>query len=145
MSGEPLAFTLELSAPPATVFAVLTEARDLRRWFCDECVSEPRAGGALVLRWTRPGGSPQPFVARWVEWEPPVRASFEGGHSGYPDGTAGRVRYVTEPGSRGGTRLLVSHEIPAGEAHVPFVQSWREAWPRALARLERYLSADTSA
>ena len=140
MSGGPLTFTLLVPAPPARVFGALTEARHLARWFCDEGESDPREGGAIVMRWTRPGGSAHPFVARWVEWQPPGRASFEGGHSGYPGGTAGRVRFEVEASSRGGSQLRVTHELPAGEAHEPFVAGWQEAWPRALARLERYLA-----
>ena len=140
MSGEVLTWTLALAAPAARVFAAVTEARHLVRWFCDECESESRSGGLLLMRWTRAGGSDQPFVARWLEWEPPARASFEGGHSGYPGGRAGVVRFMAEPAADGGTLLRVEHEIPAGDEHAAFVPSWQGAWPRALARLERYLA-----
>jgi uncharacterized protein YndB with AHSA1/START domain len=140
VSGTALDFSLALAEPPARVFAALTEARHLARWFCDEAESEPRAGGALVMRWTRPGGSPQPFVARWLEWSPPAFASFTGGHSGYPGGSAGTVRYTLEPAPGGGTRLAVSHETPADPGGEPFVAAWRGAWPRALDRLAHYLA-----
>ena len=140
MSGEVLTYRLVLMAPETRVFAAVTEARHLVRWFCDECESESRVGGLLVMRWTRPGGSGEAFQARWIEWEPPDRAGFEGGHSGYPGGRAGVVRFVVEPVTGGGTVLRVAHELPAGDEHASFVPGWQGAWSRALERLERYLA-----
>ncbi len=140
MSRAPLSFVLELAAPPPRVFAALTEARHLACWFCDESESDARAGGALILRWSRPGASPQPFVARWLECSPPERASFAGGHSGYPGGSAGTVRYSLEAGPVMGTRLTVTHETAVGTEHEAFMDGWRAAWPRALDRLTRYLA-----
>jgi uncharacterized protein YndB with AHSA1/START domain len=40
-----------IQASPATVFRVLTEAKDLARWFCDHATSDPREGGELIMRW----------------------------------------------------------------------------------------------
>lgn len=142
MSSPPLTFTLALEAPAGRVFAALTEARHLALWFCDQAESEPHAGGALILRWTRAGASAQPFVARWTEFAPGAIASFEGGHAGYPGGRAGAVRFELERSPAGGTRLVVTHEIPEGPEHEPFLDSWRTAWPRALDRLAHYLSPD---
>ena len=143
MSGSPLEFTLELAAPRPRVFAALTEARHLSHWFCDEAESDPRAGGVMTLRWTRASASAHPFVARWQEWAPPERASFEGGHPGYPGGSAGVVTFRLEALATGGTRLTVTHTTDAGAEFEPFAAGWRAAWPRALDRLARYLSPGT--
>ncbi len=139
MSHAPLVFSRTFAAPPARVFAALTEGRHLERWFCDTCTSEPHAGGALVMRWTRPGGSGLPFEAHWVAWDAPHAAAFTGGHAGYPGGTAGTVRYTLTRLDDGGTTLEVAHEAPPGEAHAAALASWRDAWPRALDRLVAYL------
>ena len=144
MSGAPLAFTRVLPAPRERVFAALTEGRHLARWFCDDAESEPLAGGRLVMRWTRPGGSPEPFVARWLEWSPPSRASFEGGHAAYPGGSAGLVRFRLDRAPDGGTLLGVVHETPEGTGHDRFVEAWQGAWPRALDRLAAYLAPGTA-
>ena len=140
MSGEVLTYTLALEAPAPRVFAAVTEALHLVNWFCDECESDTRVGGRLVMRWTRAGDPGPAFVARCLEWEPPTRASFEGGHSGYPGGRAGVVRFSVAPAPDGGTLLVVEHETPEGDEHAAFVTSWQGAWPRALERLRHYLS-----
>ena len=102
------------------------------------------------MRWSRPGASPQPFVAHWLEFSPPACASFEGGHSGYPRGSAGTVRFTLEASPEGGTRLAVTHETTSAPGHEAFLELWRSAWPRALDRLAGYLApgsadADTRA
>ena len=140
MSDPLLAYERVFAAPAARVFAALVEARHLERWFCDACTSETHEHGALVMRWTRPGGSGLPFEARWIVWSPPTSAAFTGGHAGYPDGTAGTVRFTLTSLEDGGTRLRLEHETPATPAHAAALASWRDAWPRALARLDAYLA-----
>lgn len=140
MSEPALAFGVAFAAPPGRVFAALTEAGHLERWFCDAAESETLVNGRLVLRWTREGSSREPFVARWVEFESPERAAFQGGHVGYPEGNAGTVWYTVEAAADGGTWLQLAHELPAGEAHEKLVAGWRAAWPRALDRLAAYLA-----
>jgi uncharacterized protein YndB with AHSA1/START domain len=134
-----LVFPLALSAPRARVFAALTEARHLERWFCDHAASEPGLNGRLVLRWTRATSSPHAFEARWVEWDPPARAAFHGGHPGYPNGDAGIVTFTLEEDAAG-THLDVRHQVPDGPGHAPLAREWGAAWPRALARLAAYLA-----
>ena len=140
MNG-PLVFPLALSAPPARVFDALTAARHLERWFCDHATSEAGLNGRLVLRWTRATSSPTAFEARWVEWDPPVRAAFRGGHAGYPNGDAGVVTFTLEADAAGaGTHLDVRHQVPDGAGYADLAREWGAAWPRALARLAAYLA-----
>jgi len=138
LSDRALTFALELPAPPERAFAAITEARHLRRWFCDVCESEPRPNGRLIMRWTRSESSPAPFEARWVEFSPPSRAAFQGGHAGYPAGNAGVVWLSVEPAGTG-SRLEVRHELPPRGSYEELAAGWRSAWPRALERLARYL------
>jgi len=140
MSESLITFTRILAAPAERVFAALTEARHLVHWFCDECESDARAGGELVMRWSRPGASPQPFVAHWTAFDPPASASFEGGHSGYPGASAGTVRFTLEAFADGGTRMVMRHETSLGPEHDAVLQGWIIAWPRALGRLALYLA-----
>ncbi len=140
MSEPALTFGVSIASPPDQVFLALTEGRHLARWFCDACESEPRINGRLVMRWTREGSSREPFEARWVQFEAPARAAFQGGHTGYPGGNAGTVWYVLEPADDGGTWLQLAHELPAGADYEAHVAGWRKAWPRALDRLAAFLA-----
>jgi len=134
-----LEFRTAIPASPARVFAALTRSEGLARWFCDQAESEPVAGGRLVLRWSRPGGSGLPFEGRWVELRPPGRCAFEGGNADYPDGYAGRIEFELT-GEGGGTVLVTRHRLPQRAEYEPIAERYRGAWPRALARLAEYCS-----
>lgn len=134
-----LEFVVSLKAPPARVFAALTGARHLEGWFCDEAVVEPGVNGRIVMRWTGPRSSPQAYEAFWQEWDPPRACAFTGGHSGYPDGHAGRIEYeVTD--DAGDARLRVRHAMPDQPEYEPIADRYRAAWPKALERLRGYLA-----
>ena len=160
MSASELQFSVELPAAPERVFVALTEAQGLKRWLCDACESEPRVNGRLALRWNRPAGAAKgspsppeprpegpppagagPFVARWVEFLPPLRAAFQGGNPNYPAGDAGTV-WFSLAAAGPGTRLEVRHEWPASADYAAHAEVWRSAWPRALERLANHVAAD---
>ena len=136
-----LEFRTELAAPPARVFAALTEASRLAAWFCDEAESEALPGGRLTLRWTRPGSTALPFEGRWTVCQPPLACAYEGGHAGYPDGNAGRVGFELRAAGPG-TVLVTRHRLPRRPEYEPIAERYRAAWPRALARLATHLGAD---
>jgi len=136
-----LEFRTELVSPPERVFAALTEGPHLARWFCDQAESATVAGGRLTLRWNRPGSSAQAFEGRWVVFQRPLSCAYEGGHTGYPDGYAGRAGFELAV-LGGGAMLITRHRLPARPEYEPIVTVYREAWPRALARLVAYLDQD---
>jgi len=134
-----LAFDQMLPATPGRVFAALTEGRHLERWFCDACESEPEEDGRLTMRWHRMDSSPWPYEATWVVFEPPLRCACHGGHQGYPNRDVGLMEFTLAP-CEGGTRVSVRHAMPATPEYEGFAANYQEAWPRALARLARYLT-----
>jgi uncharacterized protein YndB with AHSA1/START domain len=137
-----LAFDAALSAAPGRVFAALTEERHLARWFCDACTSDAHPGGRLVMRWTRPGSSVQPFEAVWTAFSAPRVCAYQGGHSGYPDGNAGVVEF-TLLADGDATRLQVRHALPDRAEYEGIATRYRQAWPHALERLAAYLTPTT--
>jgi uncharacterized protein YndB with AHSA1/START domain len=134
-----LEFRTEFAAPPARVFAALTEADLLAHWLCDAAESEPLVGGRVTLRWSGPEASPQPFEGHWVVFQRPFSCAFDGGHAGYPDGHAGRVGFELAAGGAG-TVLITRHRMPQRPDYEPIAERYRAAWPRALARLSALLA-----
>lgn len=134
-----LVFELDLAAPRQRVYAALTEPLHLEHWFCNHAVCEPRLGGRLEMHWRGAGASAEPFVGRWVQFDPHEACAWQGGHSGYPDGDSGTVLFELVALSQG-THLRVRHTIRDGDAHAPFVAVYQDAWPRALLRLTDYLT-----
>jgi uncharacterized protein YndB with AHSA1/START domain len=139
-----LEYRHDLAVPAERVFAALTESQHLERWLCDKAESDARPGGRIVLHWTGPEASAEPFEARWLVFEPGSSCAWEGGHSGYPDGYAGRVGFELAPQGEG-TVLVTRHRIPARPDYQPVIERYRDAWPRALARLESYLTPGKAA
>ena len=140
-SDYELQYETHLEAPPARVFAALTEGRHLAEWFCDEAETQAEPRGRIVMQWHRPGPMSPPYQGQWVEFDPPRVCAYAGGHEGYPDRGAGRVKYTLEP-EGDGTRLITQHSLPAGPEYDRFVELYRDVWPRALARLIGYLSPE---
>jgi uncharacterized protein YndB with AHSA1/START domain len=139
-----LEFRSEFAAAPERVFSALTDASQLVRWFCDDAESDAARGGRLTMRWTKPGASQQAFEGRWAVFRPSRSCAYEGGHSGYPDGYAGRVGFELSAGSAG-TVLITRHRLPLLPEYEPIAETYRGAWPRALARLAAYLAAGDGA
>ena len=57
-----------------------------------------------------------------------------------PAEVASLSQYIAPAG--GGTRLDVLHQFPARAPWAPFVARYRDAWPRALARLAAHLERE---
>lgn len=139
MSDYTLEFQVDLNPRPERVFEALTEARHLERWFCDAAESGARLGGRLMLKWTGPKASEQPFTGQWTGFDPPTRCVFEGGHDGYPDGRIGRITWALAADGEG-TRLKVNHAMPRDARYDEWVVAFREAWPHSLDKLKVYLT-----
>jgi uncharacterized protein YndB with AHSA1/START domain len=131
-----------LPAPPARVWAALTQADQLAAWFGTHATIDPRPGGEVVFTWdgsTGPIGSsrgvieaiepPSRFAFRWqstVDAAPMTRVEFT--LDAHPEGT--RLR-VVESGFA---------SLPPdlrGRTHASHV----EGWQRELGELAQYVAA----
>jgi uncharacterized protein YndB with AHSA1/START domain len=95
-----------IAAPVERVWALLTEAEHVGRWFCDDGAEiDLRPGGAMVLRWTEHGTT----HARVVDVEPQRRFSYRWAAEAETeqlDGNSTLVEFTLDP-TDDGTRLRV--------------------------------------
>ncbi len=134
-----LMFEATLQAGAEQVFRALTEPHHLEAWFCDHARTGRGPEEPVRFEWIRPGATAEPFSGRWVEWKPFVSCAYEGGHAGYPGGYAGRVAFSLDPAGPRATLLIVHHTLPATPEYAEWFETYRGAWPRALARLGEYV------
>ena len=106
---------IHIDASPATVFALLTDVEQMRRWLAEEVLAEPEPGGVFRLA-DRSGAA---IEGRYVEVVPDRKVVFTwGGVEGLAPGES-TVEITLEP-ARGGTLLKLRHyglPPPAFEAH----------------------------
>jgi uncharacterized protein YndB with AHSA1/START domain len=95
-----------IAAPVERVWALLTEAEHVGRWFCDDGAEiDLRPGGAMVLRWTEHGTT----HARVVDVEPHRRFSYRWAAQSGTEQLGGNSTLVefTLDATEDGTRLRV--------------------------------------
>lgn len=80
MSGFTHEFSWPLAAKPQRVFTALTDANELRRWFCEHAEIELRAGGAFRFWGKHTYGTPTRDAAtqRILRLEPGATFSSQG-------------------------------------------------------------------
>jgi uncharacterized protein YndB with AHSA1/START domain len=92
-----------IDAPPERVWAIVTEAEHLARWFSDEAEIDLRPGGAMRLTWHRHGSyaarvetveAPRTFAFRWLRREPGVAGSTLVVMTLTPEGAGTRLQVV---------------------------------------------------
>jgi uncharacterized protein YndB with AHSA1/START domain len=133
--------TVEIARPPATVWAALTTAEGLDRWFGNQATIDLRPGGSAQMTW----GSGQTADMRVERVEEPTVFGFTWHIYGLPDDDPRRtyVEFTLEP-TGAGTRLTV---VETGFAQLP-EDAYRKAydgntqgWASELGELVEYLDA----
>lgn len=123
------AFTWQLQAPQAQVFAALTDPAELRIWFADEAVVDPRPGGAFRFWGRHVYGAPRAGEQRLTRFEPGVALAFTWTLHGMPS----EVTLELSPGdpetNAAGTTLRGRHAFPErpaiGRAREMVDDLWR--------------------
>jgi uncharacterized protein YndB with AHSA1/START domain len=127
--------TSHVAAPPARVYAALTDADELAAWYwpsalSPKAVSHPVVGGRFGIDTATAGMG---FAGEYVELEPPRRIVQTWRWAG--DDRDSRVRIDLTP-SGDGTDLVVVHDQVDAET----AEMYRAGWESCLARLPGYLT-----
>lgn len=99
-------FELEIGATPEEVWAALTEADGITRWFAPEANVTPGQGGSLTLSWGPGAEGTGPIHL----WEP-------GRRFGWTEGPDKKVEFEIEAIEGGRTRLRMVHSGFAADAN----------------------------
>jgi uncharacterized protein YndB with AHSA1/START domain len=140
-----------IAAPVERVWALLTEAEHVGRWFCDDGAEiDLRPGGTMVLRWAEHGTG----VARIVDVDRPHRFAYRWAaireHWGEePDDRNSTLVEFTLTSEAGGTRLRV---VESGFAELEGTDEQRrtafegntEGWEVQLGNVKGYAERVTA-
>ncbi|RWD60735.1 SRPBCC domain-containing protein [Mesorhizobium sp.] len=129
--AEPLIVRREvqIAAPPATVFAFLTDPDKIVRWMGTEATAEPNPGGLYLLNL----GGRATARGQFTEVVPVHRLAYSFGWEGNdrtpPGSSLVEIDLVEEPG---GTRIKLTH---SGLADREICDSHEKGWTHYLDRL----------
>lgn len=131
-----------LRHPVERVWAALTTAEGLSRWFGSEAELDLRPGGRAFFRWEE---LDEESVATIVVVDPPHRFSFRWGMYGVPadDAPQTLVEFTLEPVPEGTRLRLVESGFAqaADDAAEAAHKANSHGWTVELADLENYLDA----
>jgi uncharacterized protein YndB with AHSA1/START domain len=125
--SEPIVVERRISAPPASVYAYLTEADKWTRWQGIEATFDPRRGGIFSL--AMPNGSNA--RGEFVELVPDARVVFTWGwldHPSVPPGSSIVEIDLVPDGS--GTLLTLTHRGLADDEVATHTEGWNHYLPR---------------
>ena len=127
MSGS-FSCSIELPAPPETVFGYFVDPALMLTWIGDHAVLDATPGGEFTL-----DIEVVPVRGRFLEVVEPERVIVSWGHAGsdtIPPGST-QVRFTLTPTGDGGTLVEIEHrDLP--EEHLP---AHRVGWPMFVERL----------
>jgi uncharacterized protein YndB with AHSA1/START domain len=120
---------VEIAAPPATVFAFLTDPEKILRWMGTEATAEPHPGGIYLVNVT----GKDIARGRFTEVIPVHRLAYSFGWEGRedvpPESSLIEIDLIDQ---KGGTLLRMTHSgLPDAEACA----SHEEGWTHYLGRL----------
>lgn len=128
--------TRTLPAPPSAVFAALTNADELRRWFAEDVLVEPRQGGAFAFWGRHTYGAPRAADDRQLvtRIDPDQALAFR-----WPlEGQDSEVSLALEPAEDGGkTALVLEHRFAARPPGIEELVD--DLWRLSLGNLDAYL------
>lgn len=126
-----LRFSRRLVDPPQRVWAALTEAEQIGRWFMPGTL-EPRAGGRVNFESEEEGGT----VGEVTVWDPPGDLEYSWMRAGGA-GPRSIVRWCLEPNAEGTVLTLEHRGVDRTSA-----SGYGAGWHDFLDRLPRHLAGE---
>lgn len=122
---------IDVNASPESVWAALTDARELERWFPQSARVTPGPGGSVRLSWTD-----QPDVDAVIsEWDPPERLGLD-----WSDAAAGQRTDFLLVGKAEATSLRATHRgMPWDSGWDTWADGTQDGWRFQLHCLKHYL------
>jgi uncharacterized protein YndB with AHSA1/START domain len=125
----PIVRSVEIAAQPERVFELLTDERELVRWWPDVAELDPRPGGRVRFAFR---GGESVVTGELTRFEPPRALAFTWVRAETPDVTTS-IEFTITPLERGRCRVEVVH---AGWAAAPELRPLHDAgWAHFLACL----------
>ena len=114
--------TVLIQAPPETVFRFFQDSERWAKWWGAGSTIDARPGGALFIR--HPGNVESAGTV--LALEPPRRIVFTYGFVSGDPIPAGSSRVTIDlQAHRGGTKLVLTHDLPNAKVRDEHVQGWR--------------------
>lgn len=127
--------TIEIDAPPETVWRALTDARELERWFPLEARVQPGAGGSVFMSWK----NEYEAESRITVWEPGRHLQITWGFTDEEKEISQFTDFHLE-GAKGRTILrVVTSGFPDDPSWDAWYEGTRQGWAYELVSLKRYL------
>ena len=149
MAGPRVFVRRSIPAPVAQVFALLTDADGLARWFCDEASSEPRPGGHVRVIWREPDGDALSRSGVWSRFEPPHVATLRwDGPPSWPGEAADVLEFVVAASEDEETLVTVSSGVPGDFERLgtaTLADATEASWRQCLGELARVVADDGDA
>lgn len=121
-------FSWQLPAPPARVFAALTQPAELKAWFADEAEVEPRVGGAFRFWGRHVYGAPKTGGQRLIRFEPDQALAFTWELHGQPSAVTLELSPGAPDENAGGTTLAGSHTFGDAPAIARAAEAIDDLW-----------------
>lgn len=134
------AFTWQMQAPPARVFAAFTEPDQLTAWFADEAEAEPKVGGAFRFWGRHVYGAPKAGAQRLTRFEPGRALAFTWELHGQPSEVTLEFRPGDPETNAAGTTVKGSHVFADGPTIGRAREMVDDLWRIANGNLAAHLS-----